>query len=388
MSGSSPTWPPAAPDPESLPSPLPRARRGSEKQTSIRLRLTTTTPIYGGSTTPREVDTIDVIRAASIRGQLRFWWRALHAPRYARPEQLYSQESALWGGPAGGELGGRSRVEIRTVVLDRTTKRQVPAQGDLAYALFPARETKQSRNGEPSKAAELYDAGITFDLEVYFPTAHELELRETLRAWLLFGGYGGRTRRGLGSLTVAAEQDRELWLPERATTQAIARLFGRDIFAPASVSTDVPLFADAKLRLDTPVRSPEKAWETAVSWLREFRQGTDSPNPAREPGDRSRPGRSRWPEADKIRHLSALPKGTSWAHDPRHNDTPAWPRAVLGLPIIGQFQPKGRDGKRYHEQDPPKLEPENFELGWLKGGEHHDRLASPLIVKALPLADG
>lgn len=388
------TWPPAAP--ESLPSPLRRDRRGpKEEQTSIRLRLTTTTPIYGGSARPRKVDPVDVIRAASIRGQLRFWWRALHAHEYAQPEQLYTAECALWGSPGGNTRGGRSRVELRGEVLDRAPERLkellqegTPAQPDQAYALFPARGEKRPRGTEPGKAAERYAPGITFGLDVRVPVAHHGDVRDALLAWLLFGGYGGRTRRGLGSLTVADDQHRKEWLPGRASKEAIGRLFGRDIFAPASFSPIPPVLTGAEWFSGVPVRSPEKAWETAVSWLRTFRQGVDGPNPAREPGTRDRPGRSRWPEADKIRQLSPLPPGMSWAHDPRHCDIPAWPRAVLGLPIIGQFQHKGRSGRFFHEQDPPRLEPEDFELGWLKDGRHHDRLASPLIVKALPLADG
>src|SRR5262249_7171392 len=119
---------------------------------------------------------------------------------------------------------------------------------------------------------------------------------------------------------------------------------------------------------------------------KEFRQGiAGSPGErAREPGtgkqQPNRPSWSNWPEADKIRHLTKKTR----THPPRHNASLAWPRAGFGLPIIGQFQTRARDGSRLDE-------PGQFELNWRASRNDEqgfDRLASPLIVKALPLATG
>jgi CRISPR-associated protein Cmr1 len=52
----------------------------------------------------------------------------------------------------------------------------------------------------------------------------------------------------------------------------------------------------------------------------------------------------------------------------------AWPRAGFGLPIVGEIRGRNEPGK--------------FELRWRSVGGEHGRFASPLIVKALPLADG
>ena len=169
----------------------------------------------------------------------------------------------------------------------------------------------------------------------------------------------------------------------------------------------------------------ESAWTTALDWLKEFRQGTNGGpnNRAREPDPipnppRPRPSISNWPEADKVRHLSPAAGGLPWAHDPnrRHNGTPAWPRAGFGLPIVGQFQMQSRQrGTRTNRQtgrkeeylirwdalpapsteprdpcQPPHERPKKhgFELRWRSVRGEHDRLASPLILKALPLANG
>jgi CRISPR-associated protein Cmr1 len=81
------------------PDPPPRPRRpgGGPPVKSLRVRLKTMTPILGGSSAPRELDTLEPIRAPSIRGHLRFWWRALHGHACATAAELAHRERALWG---------------------------------------------------------------------------------------------------------------------------------------------------------------------------------------------------------------------------------------------------------------------------------------------------
>ncbi len=47
-------------------------------QESITLHLRLITPLFGGGYETREVDPDCIIRPATIRGHLRFWWRALY----------------------------------------------------------------------------------------------------------------------------------------------------------------------------------------------------------------------------------------------------------------------------------------------------------------------
>jgi CRISPR-associated protein Cmr1 len=378
---------PAAPNRASLPLAQPRAARGGKRNTTFEVCVKVVTPIFGGSTRPRELDEIDVIRSPTVRGHLRFWWRALYGHRYPTAEELYEAEGAVWG-RAAGDQGGRSGVEVRVSVESRSEidKEDIrlydSAKGKAtpgAYALWPAREERENRS-VTKPAAPRYKPGTQFRLRIVVPEDREAEVRSAVRAWLLFGGYGGRTRRGLGSFT-AAENVGD-WLPVAATREALAKLFGRDILAaPRRIATDVPWLAGASIHVGQPVRDAIQAWATALDWLKEFRQGTSGTagDRAREPGVRSlrRPSCSNWPEADKVRHLV----GKTTGHRPRHNATPAWPRAGFGLPIIGRFQKDAGDGKRYDE-------PDGFELRWRSAKEEHDRLASPLIVKALPLANG
>jgi CRISPR-associated protein Cmr1 len=308
--------------------------------------------------------------------------------------ELYAKESERWG-RAADEHGGRSAVELcihveYTGQVDDTDIQLYDSQKARAtvgaYALWPARKDKNQATAPRRRP------GTRFRLTLRVPARYEAEIRAALRAWLLFGGYGSRTRRGLGSLKLIEAADR--WLPkeETLTREAFRHLFGWDIFAaPGKSPTDVPWLAGATLHIGKAVPEAEKAWTTALDWLKLFRQGTNGPEGqrAREPGtgktQPNRPSISDWPEADKVRHLT----GKTQSHRPRHNRTPVWPRAGFGLPIIGQFQKQGRNGKHYDE-------PDGFELRWRRQQgdnqqqdetEEYDRLASPLIVKALPLAN-
>lgn len=392
---------PSAPAYESLPEPRRRSARGGPALCSVSVAVEVVTPILGGGSQTRALDDVDVIRPAAVRGHLRFWWRALRGHEFAGADDLYTAESALWGrAVTDGE--GRSAVEIcvevqQAGVIDTSDIHLVHTPG--AYALWPARAERRTS----TPPAPRRKPGTRFRLTLIGPKGREAQLRDVIRAWLLFGGYGSRTRRGLGAFTVT--DDAGAWLPAQATRKAFKDLFGGDVFvSPNRAALDTPWLAGAALQVGNPDGDAVKAWTTALDWLKEFRQGTSGRpgDRAREPGagkpQPQRPSISNWPEADKVRRLCTARRGLLWAHPPRHNATPAWPRAGFGLPVVGQFQQQSRIPRpagqneprnlRWDECTPAATEPDGFELRWRSAAGEHDRLASPLIVKALPLADG
>jgi len=86
------------------------------------------------------------------------------------------------------------------------------------YVIFPLDNTKDE-NGRYVKAFTLKE-GISFDLHLTYPSDRKRELFTAVKLWLLFGGIGARTRRGMGSLycgTWTGWQSREKvvdWLQE------------------------------------------------------------------------------------------------------------------------------------------------------------------------------
>lgn len=361
---------PAPQPPKTLPERL-RRRFRSHDDAEFSVALKIVTPILGGSffTAGGAVNLrgLDTIRVPTIRGHMRFWWRALQ-PASIGWRELRSRERALWGGMGGGGDGDQSqpqasRVSVRVETIQPVTPeidRDDPSGGGAGYALFPAR--KQTKAGQVTRdTVPRLKPGITFTLRVSCPKEHLDDVRRTTQAWILFGGYGSRTRRGLGSLTVTS--DTAAWLPSAATADSLKALL-----AGTGSTTDTPTLAGSSLVVGEPNASAETAWDLAVGQLQYFRQERAF---AREKGTQ-RPGQSRWPEPDKIRHLTGR-----LGHPPRFREQPAWPRAQFGLPIVGRFA-RGDQ------------EPGDFQIQWQVDGASRpaDRLASPLIVKALPLADG
>lgn len=405
-------------------SPVARRRRGGPLLETIDVALETITPLLGGGVIPRKVDRVTPVRVASIRGGLRMWWRALHVHEYAGDgaagaAALAAREAEVWGAMGRGDEDPR-RSAVEVWVTDVTHVEADLARGiddsnvDFrdkgAYALWPARGEQRSQR----LPAKRWRPGLRFRLHVRAPIGLVSEIARTIRAWLWFGGLGSRTRRGVGSLALAGGRGDELravdarsWLPDSLTAAECARLLGPvALTGPASEGVgaprETPGLHGATLVFGKPRKSDDGvgAWQRALGWLYDFRQrpaprgaqGSDSERYAREgpPGHvrgnggmLHRAGRSNWPESDKIRALSG--REQQWAHEIRHIDpTPVWPRAGFGLPLLGQFQTKDRYGMRYQRD-----EPEQFEITWRDaGGELRSRLASPLIVKALPLADG
>ncbi|MGH7098283.1 MAG: type III-B CRISPR module RAMP protein Cmr1 [Stellaceae bacterium] len=374
----------AVPPVPEMPAPIRRLQRGEPARASFSVEIETVTPILGGAPEPRTIDQVDVIRVPTIRGHLRFWWRALQRDPelLADPAKLAAAEAALWG-KAADNAGGRSPVEIRVEILhsSQIDRDNVDANSVAGYALWPARQGEQDPAPAPRRRP-----GVRFHLHVTASASVLCDVRNAVRAWVLFGGYGSRTRRGVGSLTVAGEEEEQAeWLPHldnpgtligrSQLRSGLSVAFGTDVLAPLTTPREpsFPILAGAFLVIGGFKESATDVWTQALQWLRDFRQREDF---ARNPGTAPlRPGRSRWPEPDKLRRLF----GThSAAHAPRYDASPAWPRAQFGLPILGQFSNARGPG------EPPK-----FELTWQDArGKLQDRMASPLIIKPLPVVGG
>ncbi|MCX7111676.1 MAG: type III-B CRISPR module RAMP protein Cmr1 [Proteobacteria bacterium] len=325
-------------------------------------QVTTLTPIYGGGTEAGVPDQILPVRVASIRGQLRFWWRLLKSHRRENPlqgKELFDEERNIWGGMSEGDDDHASKVKLR--VHGISDFHPIPSlafsqqQNDSAlnYVLFSALTT----------GASLIPEGLRFTLDIECGKTctpeQQHEIFETLRWWASFGGIGSRTRRGLGGIQVT----------------------GANSTLPP-VSEDEASSHGCKLIQKSSRAKALEAWKGAVGPLWEFRQ---KPGIGRHHGrDSNHPGSSHWPEPDSIRAITGKHRikadGTSFKPD--NPEQREFPRAAFGLPIIFHFQNITRDkeDKRKDKQFDPgdcELKPQKF-----------DRMASPLILKPIALDDG
>ena len=321
------------------------------------------TPMAGGGAVARMLDAQQPVSGKSVRGHLRFWWRATRAGRYGQDglRQMRRDEAWLFGTAASfaksEEDLGPSRVQVTVETLKSGA---APGRGSKlpAYAAFPfAENRRQGVAAAPLLAGVQVRVTLTVATDRLGSGAHQdassvtADLEAALWAWSTFGGVGARTRRGFGALAVTGERRTPAEL-RHALTQHV--LQGS---APAGVS-QLDVSVSRTVVIDGFPDAPT-AWSEGIDLYKDFRQ-------FRRPGQ-PHEGRSYWPEPDEIRRLTG---DSAPAHAQRVTQARKFPRAVLGLPIIFHF--KGDRDDRSRQGDP---------LATTLRGMATDRLASPVIIR-------
>ena len=367
--------------------PLPPDRSPDKSTTQAGLvktfEIELITPMFGGGVEPRVNDPSFPIRATAIRGQLRFWWRATRGRRFTNPNDLWLREEEIFGGTRF-----QSPLRIQVSIDPRTSPQYAAASkvdrfGPDGYAMFPLqqgdsllREGLKFRVGlnwltvtKLNQQRDAVNQQLAKENQPQLPSevadiADELEV--AVWAWVNFGGLGGRTRRGCGSLwckELAPKSVTEIDEWFRAATQR---------FTTPTSSTPLWPCLGGQLLYNERARKPVDAWLQVMATFKNFRQGVGIGRYPGRPGNH--PGQSFFPEAETIRETIRHQGKRGGTHPPL-GDVPkdAFPRAEFGLPIVFQF--------KNNEVSQTVLYPR-------VGTEPMERMASPLILKALCLADG
>jgi CRISPR-associated protein Cmr1 len=215
------------------------------------LTLEVTTPLFNGGADPDgqhgfPEETDGGIRVSSIRGAMRFWFRALVGCVTGPDLRLLSRlERRVFGGIVGADQDGEGATQSPLLLRIPRQPPVVPVSGQPSF--LPSRGIDlRDRRGDKSRwilylmgpglanlskfelRRPFVEPGETFDLKVGFrhASADPPETRAAIEAlaiaslWLscTYGGVGGRTRRGFGGVRVIAaegpEKGSDLPLPE------------------------------------------------------------------------------------------------------------------------------------------------------------------------------
>ena len=350
------------------------------------------TPLFGGGVEAGVNDPVTLIRPSSIRGHLRFWWRATRGANYASVKELRQREGEIWGTT---ENPSPVIIELTQPSSPPATRRPGDPQrygfrryGPEAYVLFPAEKDicredftfsltlrwlkqehlQELRRQENERRRKVKQPPLSETIEDI-----TLDIEAAVWAWVNFGGIGARTRRGCGALycnklAPPSADDIEDWFKKAL---AKFRLPKTPLCLHWPTLGTVPLILNK-------LESSLHAWHSAVDLMREFRQGEVGRNLSKSP-----PSRSFWPEADSLRAITG--KGKS-AH--RHSITltrpviPAFPRAELGLPIVFHFKD--------HDDEPNNcvLYAYDNKKGDKEEGKRIERMASPIVLRPLAVGNG
>lgn len=140
------------------------------------------------------------LRAASIKGLLRFWWRAIRAG--TNMNELSKEESDIFGAP--DEKIGGSKFSIRVTQPDKEPLPRFISQGRpdpvgyMFYSTFMQKGRERPCFPEGSKFNIILSSGH----DNYLKTA-----AASLWALIYLGGLGTRTRRGAGNMVVTNIDD-------------------------------------------------------------------------------------------------------------------------------------------------------------------------------------
>lgn len=191
------------------------------------------------------------IRSASIKGALRFWWRALNwSPCLFRANGneeealrlLHQQEAQLFGLAASKDAGGQGVFLLQssaagTIRPDAQPFPELSRQPGLRYLLGQglADRTGLTRNTLPAKS------GFTVRL-LFRNTINEEQIQSVRNALLMFGllgGLGSRARHGLGSVAIKDWSIKDGALPRTRSDYAkvIRELLG------TSLAGDLPPYS-------------------------------------------------------------------------------------------------------------------------------------------------
>jgi len=359
--------------------PYERAEPKSLPLLDITLRLSCITPVIGGGVRKLEPDTVDVVRVPSVRGQLRYWWRAL-GPETS-PQELFENESAIWGGVSGAEGKAiASRVRVTKSIVDKwlvepagyhrvdkdkntnggTGKSAKPRlrsmpdwSRDLGYGLFPFQlDSDELKNATVAKPTRSVRWNLSFDLRIRLDPARGGEphrrncehdevnrLLWTLWAWIHFGGIGGRTTRGFGALAVHAplsgvpEAWKHRFKKPRSSNVKKWLIELWDSAAPPRLANSLGWahLGGARVFVGEPVAQPalsDRISETAkatahsnvIGALRRFRQERGF---GRDVSTNGKPaGQSHWPEPHMLRAQTQMEvlreqkRSVDWEHQP------------------------------------------------------------------------
>ncbi|QEP41825.1 type III-B CRISPR module RAMP protein Cmr1 [Ectothiorhodospiraceae bacterium BW-2] len=177
------------------------------------------------------------LRPPSIKGALRFWWRALRwyslieyfgDDSEAALKELHSQEATLFGSAAdpNDARKGQSKVYLKLSEQSKTggTISDWPQNNDggSGYIGYGLDRTQESSHRYAIKQGE-------FTLQLILKNSVDEEqlqqLKDALKLWGMVGGLGSRSRRGFGSVAIQMLNGESCcFADENAYTTALSQL--------------------------------------------------------------------------------------------------------------------------------------------------------------------
>jgi CRISPR-associated protein Cmr1 len=188
------------------------------------------------------------IRPPSVKGALRFWWRAQQwgaclksnaGNTHLALKALYRDEAMLFGATAKDDAYGQGLCQLRLKqVHTQGIEKEWPKNND-AGAGFLGYGLDATRNGQPHRWA--IDHGkftVCLSLKPTISSDQVQQLHHSLMLFGLLGGLGSRARRGFGSVAIKTLNERAFDFKNREDYFAILK----SQIASIQLAPAMPLF--------------------------------------------------------------------------------------------------------------------------------------------------
>lgn len=321
------------------------------------------TPCFcGGAEPDRQAE----IRAPSIRGQLRWWFRTLGAFQSLAPMSAAKQEAMIFGSTAGAGSAGKLTVRVAPPsgrLLVDSLDHEIPGMSDPeGYLLFPLRQQIRKKSALSS-----------FTMNVQWRGRPDLweDIRAMVAVFANLGALGFRQRRAMGALALSA--------PGISLQEAMHR-FSRPDGVRITETRDPRLTnsTDCVRALARWLRGWRQHGQLSRRWDKHSNRWLPIPEQQKEQC-RTQPG---FPFARRDHNEGLSVQGTQPADpDP---ETPAGQRGetfrpALGLPIVQYFSSIGDREDRPVARSRATV---NWEWNWNREKKRAEgRFASPVLLR-------
>ena len=170
---------------------------------ALEARYRISTPMFLGEASSDQC--ADKIRPPSVKGALRFWWRALAWERLYTGDhnetlkELHKEEGELFGYAAGGSDNKGCQAAFRLRVHNDKSEKGREVLTGIDYLLGQG-ITKRNEKMQYLASSGSFTVSC-YPNQTMTKTQHQ-QLEEALLCLGLFGGLGARSRKGLGSLSI------------------------------------------------------------------------------------------------------------------------------------------------------------------------------------------
>ncbi|MCX8000649.1 MAG: type III-B CRISPR module RAMP protein Cmr1, partial [Leptospiraceae bacterium] len=141
------------------------------------------------------------LRVPSLKGVLRYFWRALHGNLTIK--DLYEKETEIFGG--GGKNARKSQVRIKIQRNDlKSSSNDLPSH-PVPVKNFPINILKYLCYGTYKNNIlhrSYFPEDKTFEVQFTYPDKFQKEIELALKVLSLLGGLGSRSRNGFGAFQI------------------------------------------------------------------------------------------------------------------------------------------------------------------------------------------